>query len=128
MNKNCKNCLWTICNWFDKFLCVMQNRSCWQSKNPLPIGEFNPFPGTNANVPIPEVKPEKDSLKYYHVSYFFNLNNNEAGWGFGSTVCSCTLYFDPKEVAKQLDQQNNFKCIIINFVEIAKEIYDNNAG
>jgi hypothetical protein len=68
MNKTCENCIWTTCSWLDKLFCKLKNRLDWQPKNPLPTGEFNPFSKTNANVPMPEVKPaKKDKIKIYVV-------------------------------------------------------------
>lgn len=65
-------------------------------------------------------------MKYYYISYFFKPNDNTLGpWGFGSTVCECTLYFDPTEMMQLLNKENNFECTIVNCVEINKQAYDN---
>jgi hypothetical protein len=71
----------------------------------LPTGEFHPFPKTTVDVPMPEVKP---AMKYYYISYFYKPNDG-SGWGFGSTTCTCTTCFVPKEAREQLNKHNNFE-------------------
>jgi hypothetical protein len=86
MNKTCKTCQWKECIWLDWLFCVIRNRCHWQFKNPLPTGEFYPFPKANINVPMPEVKPAKSELfdlwdTSRKIKYEFeNIKNKQISW------------------------------------------------
>lgn len=62
--------------------------------------------------------------KYFYVSYWDTAGLNT--FGFGSCVVeNKDGNLNIKSVKKQLDEKNKFNCIILNFIRINKQQYNN---